>query len=161
MPSLLYTDEDIRQIYARNADAVYRLCFSFMKNRADTEDAVQDTFLRMVSKKPTFASEKHERAWLIVTASNICKDVLKSCWRKRESIDDQTIVSEDFIDDGGVTNAILRLPADYKTVVYLYYYEGYRTPEIAEMLRLSTSTVRSRLTHARRMLKIMLGGDME
>lgn len=160
MPSLLYTDKDISQIYARNADAVYRLCFSFMKNRADTEDAVQDTFLRMVSKHPTFESEKHERAWLIVTASNVCKDTLKSRWHKREYIDEQTVLSEDTIDDGGVTSAIFNLPEDYKAVVYMYYYEGYRTAEIAEMLRLSASAVRSRLTRARRMLKVMLGGDV-
>ena len=88
MPTLQRTGKDIVRIYERHVDSVYRLCFSFMKNSADAEDMVQETFLRLLSSGKSFESEEHEKAWLIVTASNLCKDTLKKWWRKNENIDD-------------------------------------------------------------------------
>ena len=49
MPALQRTGKEITQIYNRQVDTVYRICFSFMKNTADTEDMVQETFLRLLS----------------------------------------------------------------------------------------------------------------
>ena len=76
MPALQRTGKVIAEIYNRQVDTVYRICFSFMKNQADTEDMVQETFLRLLSSGVIFQSEEHEKAWLIVTASNLCKDLL-------------------------------------------------------------------------------------
>ena len=73
----LHSDEEFLKIYHRHVDTVYRICFSFMKNSSDTEDMVQETFLKLLSSGKRFESENHEKAWLIVTASNACKDVLK------------------------------------------------------------------------------------
>jgi len=124
-----------------------------MKNQADTEDMVQETFLKLLSSGKTFTSTEHEKAWLIVAASNACKDALKHWWRKREEMDGcEGIVEEAFAIDG-VLSAILELPASYKEAVYLYYYEGYSTAEIAEILRCSGSTVRNRLARARKLLE--------
>ncbi|MBP3672515.1 MAG: RNA polymerase sigma factor [Oscillospiraceae bacterium] len=162
MPTLQRTGKEIVRIYDRHVDSVYRLCFSFMKNPADAEDMVQETFLRLMSSGKQFESEEHEKAWLIVTASNLCKDALKKWWRKNENIDDYaaTLQSDD-IPDNSVVQAILDLPAKYKTVVYLYYYEGYATAEIARYLRCREATVRSRLSRARKQLHSMLGGDLQ
>ena len=55
--------------------------------------------------------------------------------------------------------AVLALPEDYKLPVYLFYYEGYPTAEIARMLGVAPATVRSRLNRARKKLKLTLGGD--
>lgn len=158
--SLLRTDKEIADIYRRQVDSVYRLCFSFMKNRADTEDMVQETFLRLMQRAPRFASEAHEKAWLIVTASNLCKNALKHWSRRGEALEDHPELpgpGEPYIDSA--LDAILRLPEAYKTVVYLYYYEGYSTPEIAALLRCPKATVQSRLFRARKLLKQSLGGD--
>ena len=95
MASLLRTDEEIMDIYNRQVDTVYRVCFSFMKTRTDTEDMVQETFLRLMSSGTEFQSEKHEKAWLIVTASNLCKDALRRAWRKHTSIDDLPEIPQD------------------------------------------------------------------
>ena len=86
MVSSLRTDEEFVEIYNRHVDTVYRVCFSFMKNAADTEDMVQETFLKFISSRKSFASEEHEKAWLIVTASNTCKDELRRFKRKLEYI---------------------------------------------------------------------------
>lgn len=160
MPSLLRANKEIIAIYERHVDTVYRLCYSFMKSKADAEDMVQETFLRLLSANPVFENEKHEKAWLIVTASNLCKDALKKWWRKHEDIDDcRTLAYEQNYGDPSVMKAILSLPKDYKTAVYMYYYEGYTTAEIASYLHCLETTVRSRLSRARAQLRTILGGD--
>lgn len=161
MPSLVRTNGELIEIYNRQVDTVYRLCFSFMKNHADAEDLTQETFLRLLSSGKTFENDKHEKAWLIVTASNLCKDALKKWWRRWENIEDyQDIASQEQDPDYALYGAILQLKPDYKTAVYMFYYEGYTTAEIAKYLRCPESTVRSRLKRARDQLHSMLGGEM-
>ena len=159
MPSSARVREDFMKLYDRHVDMVYRVCFSFMKSHADAEDLTQETFLKLLSGCMTFENEKHEKAWLIVTASNLCKDALRKWWRKWEEIGQfETVAVPE--KDCTVYEAILRLKPDYKTVVYMYYYEGYTTAEIAGYLHCPESTVRSRLKRARACLKTMLGGEM-
>ena len=160
MPALQRTGKEIAEIYNRQVDTVYRICYSFMKNIPDTEDMVQETFLRLLSSGVIFQSESHEKAWLIVTASNLCKDTLKKWWRKTEDISDPSLgLQQPPFEINGVLEAILELPKDQKTVVYMYYYEGYSTVDIARYLGCPHATVRSRLSRARKTLKLQLGGD--
>ena len=160
MPALQRTGKDITEIYNRQLNTVYRICFSFMKNTADTEDMVQETFLRLLGSGVGFVSEEHEKAWLIVTASNLCKDALKKWWRKTENIDDPALgLQQPPFEIDSVLDAIMKLPADQKCAVYMYYYEGYSTAEIAGYLGCPQATVRSRLSRARKTLKRKLGGD--
>ena len=159
MASLLRPDKEIMDIYNRQVDTVYRICFSFMKTRADTEDMVQETFLRLMSNGTVFQSEKHEKAWLIVTASNVCKDALRRSWRKHTSIEELPEIAQEGPELNPVLEAILALPRDQKTAVYMYYYEGYSSAEIAQALGCRQGTVRSRLSRARQALKKDLGGD--
>ncbi len=160
MPSLLRTDKEIMDIYNRNVDTVYYVCYSFMKNKPEAEDMMQETFLRLISSGKIFENERHEKAWLIVTASNLCKNSLKRSWRREESIDDNPALAQRVTNsDNEVLEAILALPREYKTVVYMYYYEGYSGEEIARYLRCPHATVRTRLARARKLLKQMLGGD--
>jgi len=160
MPTLQRTGKEITEIYNRQVDTVYRICFSFMKNTADAEDMVQETFLRLLRSGIGFVSEEHEKAWLIVTASNLCRDTLKKWWRKTENIDDPALgLQQPPFEIDEVLSAILTLPADQKTAIYMYYYEGYSTAEIAAYLHCPQVTVRSRLSRARKNLKQKLGGD--
>ena len=160
MPSMVRTNKEFIAIYNRHVDTVYRLCFSFMKNKADAEDLVQETFLKLLSDGKVFENERHEKAWLIVTASNLCKDSLKKWWRRNENIEDmQTLGYEQSFADPAIMKAILSLKADYKTAVYMFYYEGYTTAEIAGHLHCPEATVRSRLSRARAQLRTLLGGE--
>lgn len=152
------TEREITEIYERNVGTVWRVCFAYMKNAADTEDAVQETFFRLISKAPRFENAEHEKAWLIRTASNICKNELKNPRRRHEDIDEHTELQ------GGeppqtdeVLRAVMELPDKYKTVIYLYYYEGYDSVKIAEMLGKPRSTVRNHLHEARKLLRERLG----
>ena len=158
MPSPRSANTGFTAIYNRQVDTVYRVCYSFMKNRADTEDMVQETFLHLLSAKKQFENERHERAWLIITASNLCKDNLKRFWRREENIEDFLDIAQQPQQEDGVLEAIVQLPDDYKDAVYMYYYEGYTTVEIASALGCPEATVRSRLMRARKRLAVLLGG---
>lgn len=160
--SVLRTDKEIADIYARHGRTVYRVCSAYMKNPAETEDAVQDTFFQLIKSGPVLLNEEHEKAWLIRTASNICKNALRHWWRRRESIEDlHDLRSPDTAGTEDVIRAVAELPAKYKTVVYLYYYEGYTSVEIAGILKKPQSTVRSHLREARAILKERLGDGFE
>ena len=160
MPALQRTGKEITEIYNRQVDTVYRVCYSFMKNVPEAEDMTQEAFLRLLSADIQFDNLRHEKAWLIVTASNLCKDSLKKWWRKTENIDDHTaLAGHEQMGRSDVMEALMSLNRDYKTAVYMYYYEGYTTAEIAEHLNCPEATVRSRLSRARKQLKTLLGGD--
>lgn len=151
---------DIEAIFRRHVQTVYRVCYSFLGSAADAEDATQSTFMKLVDHPRVFESEQHEKAWLIVCASNLCKDILKSAARTRVS----ALPEREPADPRGTDpldatlDAVLRLPEKYKDVVYLHYYEGFKTDEIARMLGEKPSTVRNRLRDARGLLKKALEG---
>lgn len=154
--SLLRTDKEkeFTKIYNLYVNDIFRLCFTYLKNISDTEDAVQEVFVKLLRYKGTFESEEHIKAWLIVTASNYCKDFLKHWWRKRKNIDDYAeIIGKEKIQVDEMMELIMNLPDKYKTVIYLYYYEGYNSRQIAKMLHKPEGTIRSYLSSARRMLK--------
>lgn len=167
---------DIEGIFRRHAKSVWRLCYSYLGSSADAEDATQAVFMKLLDRPRSFESEEHEKAWLIVCASNWCKDVLKSASRTRVTTLDDQEAPEFAADatagigidpaeaalrhDDEVLAAVLRLPEVYKDVIYLYYYEGYKTDAIARMTDTPPSTVRNRLRDARRLLKQELGGEL-
>jgi len=159
--SLLRTNEELSQIYDRHVKTVYRVCFMFMKNVHDTEDMVQGTFIRLMKDKTLFQSEQHEKAWLIRTATNLCKDYFRHWWTKTVGIDDiaGAEAAEPFVIDDTLEE-VMKLPAKHKTVIYMYYYEGYSTVEIAKILGKSDSTIRSYLHTGRKLLKIEMEGDL-
>jgi RNA polymerase sigma-70 factor (ECF subfamily) len=134
----------------------------YMKNQADTEDMVQNTFLRLMRDKTIFQSEEHEKAWLIRTATNLCKDHFKHWWSKTVGIEHvaDTAVDQKYTIDSNLEK-VLALPPKYKTPMYLYYYEGYSTVEIARILKRNKSTVRSWLHKGRNLLRMEMEGELE
>ncbi len=154
------------QFYARHIDTVYRICYIRMKNQMDAEDLTQETFLKAMQQKELWSDDDHARAWLIVTASNLCKNALRS-WlhAKRSEVsdwDEAMGCTEPPPDaaDSVVLSAVMNLPDQYKTVVYLFYYEGYSGAEIAQILHKKETTVRSMMHRARKLLSKTLGGEL-
>lgn len=151
------TDKEWEELYERHIDMVYRLCYMYLKNAPDAEDAVSTVFLKLLKSDKGFQGHEHEKAWLICTARNTCKDILKSWWRTRRvdfeelpeipSWDRQDLAEE-------VLSTLLSLPEKYKTVMYLYYYEGYTVREISKMLGRKESTLQTQLAKGRQLLKI-------
>lgn len=159
--SLLRTNKELAEIYDRHFETVYRVCYTYMKNAADTEDLVHDTFCKLMETGQAFESQEHEKAWLIRTSSNLCKNKLKHWWRRHEDIETcAEVPGDEKPETSEVLDAVLRLPEKYKTMIYSYYYEGYSSAEIANLLKVPHSTVRVYLQRARKMLKKQLGGDL-
>lgn len=152
MPSQMF-----EEIYKRQSAMVYRVCFSYMKNAPDAEDMTADVFEKLLKAGKNFHDAEHEKAWLLRTAINQCKDSLKHWWRKRADIHDyEHIEASSPTPENEVLEIVLGLPERYKDVVYLYYYEGYQTAEIASILNKPHSTIRSHLREARNLLKGVL-----
>lgn len=159
--SLLRTTQEVSEIYDRHVNTVYRVSILYMKNQHDTEDMVQNTFIRLIRDNTVFQSEEHEKAWLIKTATNLCKDFFRSWWTKTVGInhaEDMAIDKPIEIDD--TIKKVMELPSKYKTAVYMYYYEGYSTKEIAEILDKNISTIKGYLFTGRKLLKIEMEGDL-
>lgn len=156
----LRTDADFDAIYERNWKYIYRLCFTFMKSQADAEDCTEDVFVKVLTGNLAFTDQTHERKWLTVTAVNLCKDRLKSFARTMvDSIDDEMapdIAAPEREDYRHVKDAVMALPPDHKDVIWLYYFEGWSTDEIARMLDRPSSTIRNRLKNARKTLKTLM-----
>ena len=150
-----------REMYQEHCQTVYRVAFTYMKNSYDAEDAVQETFARLIRSGERFRSREKEKAWLIVTVSNVCKDMLRRHYRSDRALEDYQYLAAPPHEIDETMEAILRLPEKYKTVVYRFYYEGYTAREIARMLGEKPNTVSSRIGRARLLLKTMLGGGFD
>ncbi|MCL1831628.1 MAG: sigma-70 family RNA polymerase sigma factor [Oscillospiraceae bacterium] len=150
---------DIGNIYERQVDTVYRVCLSYAKTKADTEDCVSDTFVKLLRARPRFKDIEHEKAWLIRVAINVCKDYLKRpSVLMYEDLGDLAAESPDSFERSDVLDAVRNLPEELRAVLYLYFYEGYKFHEIAEIVGVSESTVRRHMDKAKGLLKSALGG---
>ena len=160
------------QIYIKYFDMLYRICFLYMKNEADALDIVQEVFEKILNEKVVFgkmqgistdmdvAGEQHLKAWLIVTASNACKSQLRRWWNKKrneysDELENQLSMQER-TEHSEILAEVLSLDDKYRLPVYLHYYEGSSTIAIGQMLRISPSTIRTRLAKARQVLKLSL-----
>lgn len=148
----------IQNAVSKYLDTVLRIAYQNTQNQADAEDVAQEVFIKLM-KQPRFNDEGHMKAWLIRVTVNQCKDLKKSFWHRNTiAISDDRQAAEEPAQE--VWAEIWKLPKDYRNVIYLYYYEGYTVPEIAEILGRNVNTVSSWLTRARKSLKkILAEGD--
>ena len=153
------SEQEVNRAIERYADTVQRLCIVYLKNHADTEDVFQTVFFRYCLSPVVFESDDHEKAWLIRVTVNACKDWLKSFFRSRTVSLEEIIElpSEVPQENRDVLEAVLSLPAKYRDVVYLHYYEQCTAPQIGEILRKNVSTVYTLLTRAKERLREKLG----
>ena len=136
-------------------DMVYRVALHQFGVLQDAEDAVQEVFLRLYTEEKLFESGEHLRRWLIRVTLNVCRDTLKSPWRKRrvplDTVPDQPVF--DAPEQGELYQAVMALPEKYRVTLYLFYYEELSTKEIAELLELRQTAVTTRLSRGRELLK--------
>ena len=154
-------------IYRRNVNTVWNVCITFLRNPADAEDAVQETFLRLLRSDTGFDSAIHEKAWLIRTAQNVCKDELSRARRRDVPLEaapeptcdapelDETLRAMRTLPD----KQRLALPQKYCVPIFLHYYEGYSAVELSTLLCRPAATIRSDLRRGREALRELLGGD--
>lgn len=158
----------IERVLAEYSDSIIKLCYTYTKNVHDAEDIAQETFIALIQHGGGFESDEHEKAWLLRTAVNKCKNHFKSGWIKNtvpiEDIETTEEPSESFEPDEGseLLEAVKRLPEKYRLPIHLFYYEGYSINDIAGIIGKKPATVGTLLARARERLKeILKGGDPE
>lgn len=150
------TKSEIQHILQTYGDMLYRTAYLLLGNPDDVEDTLQEVLLRYMEKAPAFQSQEHEKAWLLKVTSNCCKDCLR--FRKRHSYIELEQLQEYLPapKEQQLLQELYTLPAKWKTVLILHYFEGYSVKEIAKITGLSESAAKKRLQRARETLKLEL-----
>lgn len=150
-------------LFEKYRDNLYAVAFNVCKNSEDAEDVVQDTFIQYYSLKKEFDSEQHIRAWLIRVAVNKAKNKNRSFWRRNKlSLEDyMETLSFETPESENLFETVMQLPDKYRTVIHLFYYEDYSVHEISEILKLSESNVKVRLSRGRSLLREKLQEEWE
>ena len=150
------TQQQRTQVVERWGDMVYRLALARTANVPDAEDVFQEVFLRFFRHEDRFANDEHRKAWLIRCTVNRCKSLLASPWRKRTvplETAEEVGVEDDYRE---VYAAVLSLPAKYRSVIHLYYFEGLSVAEMAQTLDMPEGTIKSQLSRGRALLREIL-----
>ncbi len=142
-----------REAVERYGDMLYRICLLTLRNSADAEDAVQETFIKYIQKSPEFNDGDHEKAWLITVATNKCRDMLR--YRSRHQTESEELLLTYAIEkeESGILDALMELSEKYKTPLMLFYIDGYKIDEIADIMGISVSAAKMRLSRGRKLLE--------
>lgn len=134
---------------------IYAVAFNICKNKYDAEDVVQDTFIQYLSHKKDFQSEQHIRAWIIRVAINKAKNKNNLFFRRNSLPLEDYMETLTFESDESheLFEAVMKLPEKYRIVIHLFYYEDYSVQEIADILKITQSNVKVRLSRGRLSLR--------
>ena len=151
---------DFDKTYDKYADRLYAAAFNICRQQQDAEDAVQDAMIRLYNSDRDFESEEHIKAWLLRVVINAAKSTKRLFWNRNRSSYEEYMDSLTFEEpsDRTLMDEVLALPEKYRIVIHLFYYEEYKIREIAEILKLSENTVKTRLLNGRKLLKTKLEG---
>lgn len=153
------TSNNFSKKYTLYGNMLFRICMVYLGNKEDTEEAMQESFYKLIYSSPKFTDDEHEKAWLIRVTTNICKDMLRSVWHKRVVKMEEVEIYYTDPSNTYIMEEILKLPIKYKAVIYMYYFEGYTVKQISEILLISESATKMRLKRGRDILKIELKGE--
>lgn len=154
---------DIEQCVEQYADYLFHMAYMYTKDRFTAEEIVQDVFIKLYQSRQ-FEGRSSIKTYLTRIAINKSHDYIRrqkvksfvsfEFWTGSEKSSEQQLIEQYEQDE--MIQAILQLPLKYRQIVFLYYYEELKTDEIAQLLQMSASTVRTRLQRAREQLKLML-----
>lgn len=151
---MLFTDQEFTCLVDKYIDTVFRVALNYLKVPADAEDVTQNVFEKLLRQRTAFESDAHIKHWLIRVTVNECKHLLRSPWRKTESLEDYawTLAFQN-PERSELFYAVMDLPRKYRLPIYLHYYEGYTTKEISGILKIPNGTVCTNLRWGRELLK--------
>lgn len=157
----------MREMNAREAerlvntysDLILRLSYTYLRSTQDGEDICQTVLLKLLTTEQTFDSPAHEKAWVIRTAVNACKDELRAFRRRAVPLESAAETPAPELPRSEVLEAVMALPEKYREAIYLFYYEGYSIDEIAALTGRSGAAVSAHLSRGRKKLKTMLEGE--
>ena len=155
-PSRAKVNDQAVALLDQHGESILRLAYSYLHNQSDAEDILQDTLIQYLRTAPVLESPAHEKAWLLRVAGNLSKNLLRAQGYRQADQLEETLVAQEREDLSYVWEAVKALPVPYREAIHLFYYEGYSTAQIAQILDQKESTVRSRLKRGREKLKPLL-----
>lgn len=149
-----------QELMEQQGKAMYKVAKAILKNDEDVADAMQDTVLACWEKIDTLEKDRYFQTWLMRILINNCNTI----WRQRmRMVADGEVPEAAFLEDGYANveweQFLNCLDEKYRTVIILYYVQGFKTREIAEILEVNESTVRGRLVTARKRLEDQYTGS--
>ena len=152
------TKEQLAKLITDTAPVMYRVAKSILKKDEDGEDAAQEAIAAAFNKLNTLKKDEFAKTWLIRILINACYGILRK--KKRELLmEEGTEDDSKDADYSELYRALNELPADYRVTIVLHYIEGYSVKEIAQILKVTEGTVKSRLSRGRRKLRMFLEED--
>lgn len=153
------SEVELSRVIKTYSNSLFKKCILLLCNEADAEDALQTAFLKYLSSSPEFQDSEHEKAWLFRVTINICNDMLRK--RKKSSYLSIEEIYEFSVTESNtsILSSVMNLPVKYKVVILLFYIDGYKTVEIAKLLKISPVAVRKRLQYGRKLLKLEYGEE--
>lgn len=154
--------EQLEYYFQKYYSLIFRVAFTQVKSHADAEDIMQEVFVKVLRYQPVFESDDHEKAWMIRTTLNLCRDFHKNKWNQAtmgmENIreEEKTYMKIPYLEQDDTLWAVLSLEEKYSQPLYLFYYEDYAVKEIAEVLSVPENTVKTNLRRGREALKAVL-----
>ena len=152
-------------LYTRYASDIIRVSYFYLGDRGKAEDVCHDAFVSLFVNRPAL-EPGHEKTWLLKVAMNRCRDIWRSAWVRRViwgSPAFEMIPAPDTLgkhmEKAEVLQAVHSLPADFREIFILYYYQGYGISEISGILNLPEGTISSRLSRGRKKLEAILGEE--
>ncbi len=152
--------KNVNEIIEKYSDMVYRIAITRCGTVENAEDVFQDVFMKFSEKNPKFENSEHEKAWFIRVTINLTKNLKQSSWNKKVVTLDESIVFEKK-EENDIFSIVCELPQNYRTVIYLLYYEGYKVKEISDLMKTSEGTIKTWLFRAREILKEKIEGGFE
>lgn len=155
----LHNESSLRDVIMKYSSMILRIAAQNTKDYYAAEDITQEVFIKFMSCGKAIEDENYLKAWLIKVTINMCRNYVKSSWLQRTvPIQERDITDYfDLAEDKYIFESIMKMPDKYKNVLYLYYYEGYTVPEVAEILDKKENTVSTWLRRARIELKKRIG----
>ncbi|OXS54238.1 RNA polymerase subunit sigma-24 [Cohnella sp. CIP 111063] len=151
-------NESVRRVLDLYSQSLIKIAFAYLKNIADAEEVAQEVFLAYLQKRPAFENDEHEKAWLIRTAINKSKNMLKTGWfRSRNPVPENLSYLPE--EENEILQAVLALDKKYRIPIHLHYFEGYTIQEIAVIMQAKQATVGTWLARGRFLLKKKIGGS--
>lgn len=141
---------NVETLFNTYRDDVFRLAVSYTRNIQEAEDVCQTVFLKLLEQKHIQSGK--EKAWLMQVTANQCRSLLRSSWWKKTVAMDDTL-SVQPPSTNGVLAAVMELPPKYRVVIFLHYYEGNSTAQIAKLLKITQTAVTTRLSRGRKALE--------
>jgi RNA polymerase sigma-70 factor (ECF subfamily) len=154
-------DPDItpEEVFRRYRDTVYRLAVARTGSHHNADEILQEVFLRYIRSAPLFLDEEHRKAWLLRVTVNCCNSFMGSAWRRH------TVPLEENLgarpkEQSDLWETLRSLSPTHRTVIHLFYYEDYSISEIAQILKITESNVKVRLSRGRSLLRDNMQEDL-